>query len=187
MSMYECPKCGGVPGVTVCCSDAQTAQAGHVPEASCGECGKKASDGWALYCVACMEKAGLPAVTDSPPLMHSCTSSLGKTPDSTAQAVPLLSDDEIKAAALEAFNCTWDADDETLVNKYGHGVYLWRFIDFARAIEQAVLAKRVPMTPEETDAAMKLLFYPARNRAFVDGVEAAERHHGIAGEKGVAT
>lgn len=37
------------------------AQAGHVPEASCGECGKKASDGWALYCVACMEEAGLPA------------------------------------------------------------------------------------------------------------------------------
>lgn len=37
---------------------AQPAQA--VP-ASCGECGKKTSDGWALYCVACMEKAGLPA------------------------------------------------------------------------------------------------------------------------------
>ena len=58
-----------------------------------------------------------------------------------AQAVPLLSDEVIKAAALEAFDCTWDADDETLVNKYGHGVYLWRFVDFTRAIEQAVLAK----------------------------------------------
>lgn len=58
-----------------------------------------------------------------------------------AQAVPLLSDEDIKATALEAFDCTWDADDETLVNKYGHGVYLWRFVDFTRAIEQAVLAK----------------------------------------------
>lgn len=51
---------------------------------------------------------------------------------------------------------------------------------------EVVLAKRVPMTPEETDAAMKLLFYPARNRAFIDGIKAAERHHGIVGEKGGA-
>lgn len=32
MSMYECPKCGGVPGVTTCCTDdrrAQPAQAGQ--------------------------------------------------------------------------------------------------------------------------------------------------------------
>ena len=54
-------------------ASAQTAQA--VP-ASCGECGKKTSDGWALYCVACWEKAGLPA-----------------------QAVPLLTDAEIDEAA----------------------------------------------------------------------------------------
>lgn len=59
-----------------------------------------------------------------------------------------------------------------------------RYLNLCRAIEQAVLAKRVPMTPEETDAAMKLLFYPARNRAFIDGIKAAERHHGIVGEKG---
>lgn len=34
MSMYECPKCGGVPGVTTCCTDdrrAQPAQAEAVP------------------------------------------------------------------------------------------------------------------------------------------------------------
>ena len=110
---------------------AQPAQVGHVPEASCGECGKKTSDGWALYCVACMEKAGLPAVTDSPPLTHSCTSSLGKTPDSTAQAVPLLSDDEIAAA---------------LPHEPGD-------LDFvcARAVEAAVRAKlgvAVPMTDQ---------------------------------------
>lgn len=59
-----------------------------------------------------------------------------------------------------------------------------RYLNLCRAIEAAVLAKRVPMTPEETDAAMKLLFYPARNRAFIDGVEAAELHHGIVGKEG---
>lgn len=58
--------------------------------------------------------------------------------------------------------------------------------DFARAIEAAVLAKRVPMTDAQIDESMRAKFYPARNRAFVDGVEAAERHHGIVGEKGGA-
>jgi hypothetical protein len=48
-----------------------------------------------------------------------------------------LTDEEIKAAAMEAFNATWDADDETLVNRYGHGVYFSRFVDFARAVEAA--------------------------------------------------
>lgn len=68
-----------------------------------------------------------------------------------AQAGQVLTDAFIRAEALEAFDCYWDADDETLVNKYGHGVYLSRFIDFARAIEQAVLAKRVPQwLPIET-------------------------------------
>lgn len=102
---------------------AQPAQAGHVPEASCGECGKKASDGWALYCVACMEKAGLPGGTGSPPLTHSCTSGLGKTPDSTAQAVPVLSGDEISDIAMQS------------------GAYDEQLLAFARLIEQAVRAK----------------------------------------------
>ena len=48
-----------------------------------------------------------------------------------------LSDEEIKAKAMEAFDCYWDGDDETLVNKYGHGVYMSRFTGFARAIEAA--------------------------------------------------
>lgn len=89
--------------------------------------------------------SGLPAQ----PLI---TSETGKAPDQGASAITsesgkagqVLTDDFIKAEALEAFDCYWDADDETLVNKYGHGVYLSRFIDFARAIEQSVLAKRVP-------------------------------------------
>jgi len=52
-----------------------------------------------------------------------------------------LTDEEIKAFAMEAFDSSLDADDETLVNKYGHGVYLWRFVDFARAIEDAIWSK----------------------------------------------
>ena len=55
---------------------------------------------------------------------------------------------------------------------------------FARAVEAAVLAKRVPMTDAQIDESMRAKFYPARNRAFVDGVEAAERHHGIVGKEG---
>jgi hypothetical protein len=50
---------------------AARAQPAQVLQGQCAECGKKASEGWALYCVACMEEAGLPA-----------------------QAVPLLTDKE---------------------------------------------------------------------------------------------
>lgn len=87
-----------------------------------------------------------------------------------AQAGQVLTDDEVALIVAECAASAHRQDD----------------FSFARAIEQAVLAKRVPMTPEETDAAMKLLFYPARNRAFIDGIKAAERHHGIGGEKGGA-
>jgi len=45
-----------------------------------------------------------------------------------------MTDEQIKTEAMDAFDCTWDADDETLVNKYGHGVYLYHFLDFAQAI-----------------------------------------------------
>ena len=62
-------------------------------------------------------------------------------PQPPAPAVEM-TDEEIKELALEAFSCRWDADDETLVNKYEHGVYLWRFIDFARAAIAAHEAKK---------------------------------------------
>ena len=48
-----------------------------------------------------------------------------------------LTDEQIVAAANEAFDTTIDLDDETLVNKYGHGIYISRYLDFARAIERA--------------------------------------------------
>ena len=44
-----------------------------------------------------------------------------------------LTDEQIVAAANEAFDTTIDLDDDTLVNKYGHGVYISRYLDFARA------------------------------------------------------
>ena len=114
MSMYECPKCGGLPGVTTCCTDDRRAQ--------------------------------------------------------PAQAGQVLTIDEIE----EAFQQTADADDET-------------HIRFARAIEQAVLAKRVPMTEAQIEAA---LWGPQPAevwcRDYRAGIRAAERHHGIVGEKGGA-
>lgn len=57
-------------------------------------------------------------------------------PTTPAERLPL-TDEQIVAAANEAFGTTIDLDDETLVNKYGHGVYISRYLDFARAIEAA--------------------------------------------------
>lgn len=48
-----------------------------------------------------------------------------------------LTDEQIVTAANDAFDTTIDLDDETLVNKYGHGIYISRYLDFARAIERA--------------------------------------------------
>lgn len=123
------------------------------------------------------------------------TSETGNTPDQGASAITsesgkagqVLTDDFIKAEALEAFDCYWDADDETLVNKYGHGVYLSRFIDFARAVEAAVLAKRVPMTQSDLiRMSQDYADIEDEETAFRDGWRRAEIHHGIVGEKGGA-
>lgn len=140
------------------------------------------------------------------------TSETGNAPDQGASAITsesgkagqVLTDDFIKAEALEAFDCYWDADDETLVNKYGHGVYLSRFIDFARAIEAAVLAKRVPITesawqnplhPDQISdkpipnwtplyRLMSKISDPSNAQHF--SAEAAVKAFGIVGEKGGA-
>ena len=65
-----------------------------------------------------------------------------------------------------------------------------KVLAFARAIEQAVLAKRVPMTREAVKVMMDDSGYtnaPAQARAdFINGIRHAERHHGIGGEKGGA-
>lgn len=87
-----------------------------------------------------------------------------------------LTDDEIKLLARESFDCTWDPDDETLVNKYGHGTYFWRFAGFARAIIAAHEAKRVPMTVQQWTAEVS---ENCDIWAFEAGIRAAEAHHGI--------
>ena len=116
--------------------------------------------------------SGLPAQ----PLI---TSETGKAPDQGASAITSESGKAGQVLTDDDLWVLWNAQGCDDMNQS-------EAMSFARAIEQSVLAKRVPMTPEETDAAMKLLFYPARNRAFIDGVEAAELHHGIVGEKGGA-
>lgn len=141
---------------------AQPAQAGHVPEASCGECGKKASDGWALYCVACMEKAGLPA-----------------------QAGPLLSDAEIDDAYEKA-----RADyQRSRFAVRGQQLTAQDSPDwwFARAIEQAVRAKlgvAVPMTDEQITAISRQVAEGGPEDSIDRFVRAIERHHGIVGKDG---
>ena len=112
----------------------------------------------------CSAGAGCPHYTDH------CKAHIQHQNKQPAQTEQVLTDDEVALIVAELAASAHRQDD----------------FSFARAIEQAVLAKRVPMTPEETDAAMKLRFYPARNRAFIDGVKAAELHHGIGGEKGGA-
>ncbi len=201
MSMYECPKCGGLPGVTACCSDqakglvigaqpAITSETGNTPAQ-----GASAITSGPLYQALTDPenqpnqygvefllrgpkfafKVGAQQFTlDYEPtepgefefmrdmLIHAFSTF---TPDvKTAQAVPLLTDEEMRCCTQSPF--TWD--------NY-------------RAIESLVRSKLgagVPMTPAELDKAMQAMFYPARNRAFMDGVRAAERHHGIVGKEG---
>lgn len=103
-----------------------------------------------------------------------------------AQAVPLLSDEEIQAAWVE------------------HGLDDCAVEDFARAIEQAVLAKRVPMTesawqnplhpdqisdkpiPNWTPLYRLLGKISDHNNAQHFSAEAAAKAFGIVGEKGGA-
>lgn len=62
--------------------------------------------------------------------------------------------------------------------------------DFARAIEQAVMAKRVPMMREEVKELARKVGYDnatAQERAdFINGIRHAEVWHGIVGDKGGA-
>jgi hypothetical protein len=57
-----------------------------------------------------------------------------------APAQAPLTEKQIVLAANEAFDTHIDLDDDTLVSKYGHGIYVSRFIDFCRAIERACAA-----------------------------------------------
>jgi hypothetical protein len=52
-----------------------------------------------------------------------------------------LTDEELKEMAKAVFESSWDGDGK-LVNKSGRGVYLWRYLKFARAAIAAHEAKR---------------------------------------------
>lgn len=55
---------------------------------------------------------------------------------------------------------------------------------FARAIEQAALAKRVPMTGAQIAHALRAEPMVDNEESFALGIRAAERHHGIVGKEG---
>lgn len=90
-----------------------------------------------------------------------------------AQAVPVLTDEEIQAAWVE------------------HGLDDCAVEEFARAIEQAVRAKMgvaVPMTDEQAkDIAQQETWGPdaiAMEALLIRVIRQAERHHGIVGKEG---
>lgn len=78
-------------------------------------------------------------------------------------------------------------DDEILDLAETHGLDAFVYEHFARAIEQAVLAKRVPMTEAQINAALSGNPRVDNEESFALGVRAAEQFHGIVGEKGGAT
>ena len=79
---------------------ALTAQA--LPAAGrCDECGKDQAEGWALYCVDCLEKTGLLAKEALPNAQHvSSTADLTASNDTAARAITgALTDHEIETLA----------------------------------------------------------------------------------------
>lgn len=107
----------------------------------------------------------------------------------TVQAGQVLTDEDFQNEA-----CKLVLNEPRFVqlrNKIPVGEELNPFaVAFGRAIvEAAVLAKRVPMTDEQARLiAIGDGWYDTdpEFRAFIDGIRAAERHHGIVGEKGGA-
>lgn len=92
-----------------------------------------------------------------------------------SQAGPLLSEDDMLRAIRPL--CHDDSVARLLVENSG---------DEYRAIEAAVLAKRVPMTDEQVIAAFAREPIAMSRHDFTQGIRYAERHHGIVGEKGGA-
>lgn len=96
-----------------------------------------------------------------------------------AAAGQVLSEEEMLRAILPL--CHNDTVARLLVENSG---------DEYRAIEAAVLAKRVPMTPKDYAAAIDAAVDEdsvdgdVDMWAFIAGIKAAERHHGIVGKEG---
>lgn len=85
-----------------------------------------------------------------------------------AQAGQVLTDEEIRKIGSLAMDSPY----------FGIG------FDFARAIEQAVLAKRVPMTVAQITHALRSEPMADNEESFALGIRHAERHHGIVGKEG---
>ena len=88
-----------------------------------------------------------------------------------AQAGQVLTDEDIDAAWRSVPEDTSPEDMEEAIS---------------RAIEQAVLAKRVPMTDEQVMAAFVREPIAVSRHDFTQGIRYAEVYHGIVGEKGGA-
>jgi len=66
----------------------------------CDECGKDQAEGWALYCVGCLEKTGLLAKEALPSAQHVSSTAVDLTgPNDTAAQAPALTDHEIETLA----------------------------------------------------------------------------------------
>ena len=66
----------------------------------CDECGKDQAEGWALYCVDCLEKTGLLAKEALPHTQHVSSTAADLTgPNDTAMQAPTLTDHDIETLA----------------------------------------------------------------------------------------
>lgn len=93
-----------------------------------------------------------------------------------AQAGQVLTDDKLLAM--------WEGTDGERALRPTLGKN--KILSFARAIEQAVLAKRVPMTNAQIRRMYAESWSTAAGADFQQAVRAAEKFHGIVGEKGGA-
>lgn len=91
-----------------------------------------------------------------------------------AQAGQVLTDEEIEAAIRPFYR-----------DSYSAGMAMLNNISEYLAVEQAVLAKRVPMTNEQL-ASIYIDWDAKAGSTFAELMRAVERHHGIVGEKGGA-
>lgn len=177
MSFFECDKCGGIPGVTPCCTDQKKAVNMTEQLKPCPFCGGNAKlfgsnggtplTGWFAVCDDCGASQKISVLTDS----GSETIKAWNRRAQPAQAVPVLTLDEMAKAFAAA-----GLDPDTPCEHH---------LEIARAIEQAVLAKRVPMTRSElVKLSQEYADLENEEDAFRDGWRQAELHHGIVGKEG---
>lgn len=102
----------------------------------CDECGKDQAEGWALYCVDCLEKTGLLAKEALPNTQHVSSTAADLTgPNDTAAQAPTLTDHEIETLAhLMCWRYKHDGDCSGSPTYTFNGLTL---LDFVRKIKGA--------------------------------------------------